>query len=65
MNRLTLKQRRDVRFEIQFIVTMAKKPNVPDASMDQYIETLIDYIDYKTGPIEPPRWQQRLRERMN
>ena len=59
--RLSLEQRRMIRFDIQQIVTMAMRGDTPKTTIQSYIETTLDNIDY----MEPPRWQQRLRERMN
>lgn len=59
MSRLTLQQRRDVRYEALFIATMAAK-GTTQTTIDSYVENLIDRIDYQ---MEPPRWHARLAER--
>ena len=58
MGRLTLEQRRDVRYSMQLIASHAAK-NTPAAVVDTHIENLVDRIDY----LEPPRWQRALARR--
>lgn len=59
MPRLTLEQRRDARNQLQQI-TSAAAAGADRAVVHVYINNFLDKIDY----MQPPRWQQRLRERM-